>query len=414
MFAGPAYPPPPSDLADIARVEHTRKRRRLLYSCQKQDLDALMAAQLGHVRRAAWGEPDLTANPFLALWEQAARLYSEAPIIVPPPGGEVVVEAMERSGIWSMMQRVQRDTLGLREMFVHAALIDGELVFRPVFPDLVEVKVDVSRPSTPTHIIEHVYVDGAWRKESHTEPLPFVVYHAADTGWVFDPFALREVVEGSLNIGLLLTYYQHVVRNAAWSQRYAVGVEAAANAEQDASGRGGRSEIVTDPATLLLLRGSEEGGQPLIGQWSPPVDPEGLLRSIAMYERRILLLAGLNPPDVMRQEADIRSGYSLAVARESVREQQRLSEPMFRRGDLQLIALAARLLGAPETGYRIEYRGLPPSPQEMAAEREQVLALLGAGLLDRVAAYMRLNPGVSEDEARAKVNQIAITNRATQ
>ena len=126
-----------------------------------------------------------------------------------------------------------------------------------------------------------------------------------------------------------------------------------------------------------------------------------------MYEKRILTLAGLQPPDVTRQEADIRSGYSLAVARDSVREFQRTFEPQFRKGDSLTLALIATLLNR-ATGtsyseeprdYRVQYRGLPRSPAEQAAQLTELSARMAAGLVGPVSAYMEIHPGVMRDEA---------------
>ena len=449
-----SLPPPPRDLSELPRVRHTALRRRLLYSEFEADLVRLMEQQLGTVRRDAWGHPDLTANPYLSLWSQSSRLYAEEPDVVPPDASAApFVDALATAGVWAMMQRVQRDTLALREMLVRLDVVDGGLTMRTVSPDFVEASSHPRNPSQPVRVTEAMQIGSRWfrvvtdvsdpaypsyyaedehgvdasdevlggrfdgaaypyRDSAGAPILPFVLYHAALTGCLWDPYTMREVVEGSLNIGLLLTYYQHVVRNCAFAQRYIVGAEVmGAGVEGDAQGT--RRAIVTDPASVLMLDVGEGGAQPLIGQWVSPVDPEGLLRPISMYERRILLLAGLAPPDVAKQEADIRSGYSLAVQRESVREAQRLYEPMFRRGDTELLRVAAALINGatgtayPETGYRIVYRGLPPSPVEEGAEREHVLSLLAAGLIDRVSAYQRIHPGTTPAEASAALAAIA-------
>jgi hypothetical protein len=66
----------------------------------------------------------------------------------------------------------------------------------------------------------------------------------------------------------------------------------------------------------------------------------------------------------------------------------------------------------PETGYRINYRGLPPSPVEEQAEREHVLELVAAGFLHPVEAYMRLHPGTTQEDAERKLQEIATARRA--
>lgn len=461
-------PPVPASPDEIERINETRLRRRLLYSDYEQDVLQLMQAQLGSVRRQAWGRPDLTANPYLAVADQVSQLYAEEPQVMGPGGHEELLQRMANAGVWPMMQRVQRDTFGLREMLVRVTVATetGDLVLTPVFPDLVEARCSPRRPSMPEAITEHIDLgDNRWarmvtdlgdeklgiqpslavydatnskditeevlgrpamvgeaypyRNELGEPILNYVVYHAAETGRLWDYMTLFEVARGALNICLLLTYYQHMVRTSSWPQRWAVGVTVAgAEAVTTDGSEAPRKEVVTDPSTLLLLYPSEEdGGQVMIGQWQPAGDPEAVLRSVSMYERRVLLLAGLEPPDTTRQEADIRSGYSLAVQRESVRAVQRQFEPMFRRGDLQLIALCAALLNRaegtsyPEVGYRIEYRGLPPSPTEQRADREHVLALLAAGMIHPLDAYMKLHPEVTEEEAQQRLNEIAQARR---
>lgn len=460
-----SLPPPPSSAAELKRINETRLRRRLLYSDFESDVLELMQAQLGTVRRDAWGRPDLTANPYLSVADQVSQLYAEEPAITAPQGSQELLERLASIGTWPMMQRVQRDTYGLREMLVRGTIEEGELVLTPIFPDMVTSRCSARTPNIPEAITEYVELDdGRWarivtdlgsratgvppthyaedattgkdiseavlgqprmvgdaypyRDGAGNPILNYVIYHAAETGRLWDYRTLSEVAIGSLNICLLLTYYQHMVRNCSWPQRWAVNVTVGGAEVVTTDGaQGSRKGVVTDPGTLLLLYADEETGQPMIGQWSPAGDPEAVLRSVSMYERRILLLAGLEPPDVARQEADIRSGYSLAVQRESIRRVQRQFEPMFRRSDLQLIAMSAALLNAAngtsyaETGYRLQYLGLPPSPVEERAKREHVLALLDAGMIHPVAAYMRLHPGVTEQEAQENLSQIALARR---
>jgi hypothetical protein len=450
-------PPPPKDVEEAQRVEHTRLRRRLLYSQYQQDLDARIRQAVGNVKADAWRPLDLTANPYLAIWQQIAVLYDAAPAVAVPAGSEPVAAALDAAGFWPLMQRVQRDTLGLREMLVRLSVDTmGHVVARPVFPDMVAVEVDPSAPSRPVKIkewlrdpvhgwVRHVYdirdpraplyaaytaggqdvseqvLGQTFRGEAYpyrladgTPILPWVVYHAAQTGTVFDPYTMREVVEGSLMLGVYLTFYGHVLRDASWPQRYTVGARVLGVDAVDGEGNriAGRREVTTDPATLLEMEVDPTfTGQPLVGQWQASADPVALLTSISMYERRVLTLAGLQAPDVTRQQADIRSGYSLAVSREQARAVQRLYEPQFRRGDLQLIATVAALLNrstgaeyaeAP-SAYRIAYAGLPESAAERMATLAEIKARIDAGLVGPVSAFIELNPGTPYQEAFAAV-----------
>lgn len=438
------------------RWDHTRRRRRLLYSQFIEDLREKLARDIGHVRREAWGDIDLSGNPFLALYEQLAVAYTERPIVRPPPGGEALAEAVAASGYWELMQRVQRDTLALREMLVHVDVdAEGKPQITTVFPDEVEVECAAGERTRPVVVRRWVKEDGEeyLHEWSATAPhykvykgdvdvtaavlgatftgegypyrdaegvpfVPWVIYHAAQTGTVWDAWTMSEIVEGSLNIGVLLTYYRHVVLNAAWAQRWVMGAQPAGAdlVEGQGDGRPGlgstatRHAIVADPSTLLQLSkiDPDDPAAPQIGQWSPPADPEAILRSVLAYEARILDLARARA-GASRTEADIRSGYSLAVERESVRELQKSFIGQFALADAALMAIVANLrgLGEPTTGWRFTYYSPPKSAAELRTEREELQAKQSAGLLSKVGLYMALNPGASRDEAIAALAEAA-------
>jgi hypothetical protein len=165
--------------------------------------------------------------------------------------------------------------------------------------------------------------------------------------------------------------------------------------------------VVTDPATMLMLQTREGGGNPQAITLASAADPEAVLRSIGMYERRILQIAGFSTPDVAKQNADIRSGYSLAVSRESVREQQAKSETTFRPADCALMALAAvvgnrfhgRAFSEDVEDYRITYRGIPEAPGEETERVKAITARREAGLIGPIKAYQEAYPGTPRPEA---------------
>lgn len=440
--------------AVASRKEHQRLRHRLLYGQADEDIRSRIIAAVGGSRMAAWGPLDLTSNPFLSVWGQAAATYRTAPAVFAPPGGEQAAIAIEAAGYWPLMQRVQRDTLAMREMLVRIDVDDtGELYIVPVHPFLVDVEVDPRNPYRAVAVREEredpddgkrkVYVTcdprsrlyyatdehgtdvservlgGLYSGQAYpfTDAdgiplLPYVTYRAALTGSYWDAFTGRELVETSLQLGVLYSFFMHCVKDASWPQRYAVDMEAKGAVDEHGDHTSGRhSGIVTDPALLLQLQStSVEGTSGQIGQWGAASDPETLLRAIQAYERRAVD-AALGTANVSRTTSDIRSGYSLAVSREEQRELQRSYEPVFRRSDLELLGKVSALLGGPSTGWRIEYKALPKDPAEHAAELDRLTKAIEAGLMSKVDAYLQLHPQMSTEEAEAALRIIGTINR---
>lgn len=439
----------------------------MLYGVWQEDLDARLLKALGGIRREAWGLPDLSSNVFRASVSALAVLYDRPPQVHhDAPGAQGLVTQVRRAGLWSMMQRHQRDTIGLREMLTR---VDGVITpsgpalrYRPVYPDMVIAQGDPEQPDHPIRISEcrlrrdpttkrtawtwdvwdvsdpdhpvfqvrdatsggegkdlsEVYLgvrgglhDDAYpskyRQADGLPRLPYAMRHAAITGELWDAFEAYELVEGSLNCGVLWTFFGHCVRNASWPQRYAVNVRLpSAGLEGDAP-ENRRDAVVSDPATVLIFEVAEEGsGQPLLSQWAPGADPEKIQEAVALYERRVAAYAGIAPSDVQRVAGDPRSGFAIALNREAQREAQRRYEPVFRPPDEELLELSAIVMNDlggtsyPEFGYRVAYQGLPPSPEEQQATRDQNDWDVLNDQASPIDVYIREHPGATESDAR--------------
>jgi hypothetical protein len=446
-------PPLPANPAEAQRVQHTRLRRRVLYSMHEPDVRQRLTEAVGPTRAQAWKLTDMTSNPAWYVCSQLAALHRESPEVTPPDGGEDVAASVAEAGFWQLSQRNQRDTIGLNDMFVRVDLDPdtSEPGFRLVPPDLVEVTASPFAPAQPLAMKEWMQdpdEPGQW-VQLVTDPrrllyqavnadgldvservlkgtftgeaypwfvngqavLPYVAYHAAETGYALEPYGGREVFEGSLQLGVYYSFFGHILRNAAWGQRWILGAEPVGG-DMDEDGR--RREVVADPATLLVLRQLEDaGGQAQVGQFSPPVDPDRILAAIERYEQRVVEMA-LSTVGVSRRESDVRSAMSLAVSREAQREAQRAYEPVFRRSDLRLLRLTSGLMGGPTEGWRIQYRGAPRDSFELDADLKRMQGQIAAGLLDRVTAYQQLHPGLTRPEAAAAVQIIADANRTAE
>jgi hypothetical protein len=442
-------PPAPRSASELQRVMHSRLRRQVLYGLHEEQVRERLYLALGTTRANATRVIDMTANPAWYVCSQLAGLYREIPEISPPEGGEDTAAAVLEAGWWQLAQRVQRDTIGLNDSFVRVDIgPDGAPAFRLVPPDLVEVVASPLAPSQPLAIKEWISdpddtskwvqlvtdprsrtymalddkgldvtsrVLGADSFSGEAYPflvdglpvLPYVAYHAAETGYALDPYSGREVFDGAIQLGMYYSFFGHTLRQASWAQRWVLGAEPVGG-DADESGR--RRDVVADPATAAVFRPTEEGGgNPQVGQWSAPVDPDKFYAAIERYERR-LVESALSTVGVSRRESDVRSAMSLAVSREAQRDAQRAYEPVFRRSDTKLLRLVAGLRGDPTDGWRINYRSLPRDSSELAAELALMQGQIAAGLLDKVSAYKQIHPGLTDSEAEAAVKRIAETN----
>ena len=203
------------------------------------------------------------------------------------------------------------------------------------------------------------------------------------------------------------------MKSASWAQKYVAGLTLAGLNTLDQNELSRRASISTDPSSILVFtQDPDSQGQPLVGQFGIATDPNDLLESVSKYEMRVALSAGISPSDISRQSADPRSGFALAVSKAGQRSAQAKYAPCQRMGDEELLAktaiLANKYLGTslPEDGYRVSYHSIPLSPEEMRAQREDIIAKLQAGLISPVTAVMMMYDDMDSKEARDYLAQI--------
>tara|TARA_Y100001973_G_scaffold5278_1_gene7428 strand:- start:3147 stop:4601 length:1455 start_codon:yes stop_codon:yes gene_type:complete len=437
------------DLERRLQLEVGSTRAAVISIC---DTSHNLTQSLANTLAQSYVRPPLISNP-----EPAEALIGE--------GG-----ALARAGYFALMSRFERDLIALRELLLAVSVTPaGDLVLRPVFPDYVVAQADPNDPSRAVEIAElrlrdvpghgrvwayDVYsisgvpsyrVVGAsgdlenkditpealgvpaaigdaypFRDSEGAPVLPFVFYHANRTAGLFDPWAYSTVVEGTLSIGVFYSFLAHCMRSASWPQRAAIGL-VPSGLSPNQSGR--VQEIVTDPTSLLTLTSDPSfDGQGFLHQFAPASDPDSLMSVIASFERTLVSAAGVSAADFARISGDPRSGYSLSITRAALREQQRKIEPQLtgdgETGDTGLFRLCAIMLNRwaesqgmagtlPESGYSIDYQGVPMSTAEKEAQRRALLEMIAAGLMSPVDAFIELNPGTTEQEARAALQKIA-------
>lgn len=458
----------PDSAADIERWEHSALRYRMLYGRWREDLRQAIQDAVGTKRQKAFRVVDLSGNIFRAAAEAVCTVYDRGGTLHQEGDGAEnldLLAAWKGSGWWSQMPQFQRDVWGQRDGFLRFDVIKdgsvGRCRFRPVAPHLTVAKGTFEVPDQPAFFREareRCPLDGgepewvwdeidvrsstpAFRvlsaggqdvtgdfidlkgkpdlvgphfpwletpRDESTWIMPVIAYHAAVTNRMYDPFSLREVVDGTMITGMLWSFFVHCVKSASWPQRWMRNVKVVSGALPD--DHPGAQAVVTDPATVLELEdvaGPTAAGTPQgqVGQWGAGAEPDKLVTANSIYERRILSLAGINPADVTRISGDPRSGYALAVSRSAQREAQRRFTPIFQRSDELLVNQVARLWNgrglskAPTEGWRVAYKPIPLSPDEEKAQREKWRELIELGLADPVVAYMDLHPGLTMEQA---------------
>ena len=465
-------PPAPTNPEEASRWEHTRHRRALKEGRWARLLEDRLQVQLGSVRRQAIGLPAMSSNRFDEISNELATLYDAPPDVAHNTAGGAVEELcgsnglIARSGLWPQMARFQSMVIALREMWMRVDVDDGRLVYRPVSPDMTIAESDPSRPTVPLAYAEirlrHIRGEAQWawdvldirnpadpsytvrlakdggmgedvtlevlggtysgadypyRRADGTPILPVVLYHASLYGdRLFDAFHGIEIYEGSLDLSVLDTYLHHVLRDASYPQRWAIGVRVAGADMVDGGSRGQRVEVVTDPTTILMLDAAMEQ-QPQVGQFVAGADVEKIEATIAAIAHRLATAAGLAPTEMQRTSGSAKSGYAISLSQDGKRTAQRKYILQQRDADERLVAVSAtlynRAMGTqfPEGGYSVHYREIPLSPEELASRRAHAMEMMEAGLMDKVEA-LRLFGSLTHEDAVARLDQIAAAKMA--
>jgi len=452
----------PGSSEDFDRRTHTRLRRRMLAGTWRTDLIDHLRRHFDPVRQSIQGVPDISTNVFLSVVQQLSALYSTKPAVSNPDGGEALIDMVASAGWWSMAPRLQRLVLGLRECFVRPSFKEGSLLYRIITPDMLYTEASMDSPDEPNFVVEarprhwnnrlwwtwdvvdlrdptnpkfaiilpkqgdvkenkDITVDimrlapgeslsgtsYPWRDSNKAPVMPYVLYHAERTGYLFDAYEGAEMVEGALTVAVLWTFFLHNVRDCSWSQKYTLNAELQGLRPQSEGDSVSQHRAISTDGSSILQFMSDPGASAAIGQWAPAVNPQVLGDAIAQYETRLSVHYNLSPSDYVSQSTP-QSGYAISLKRESVREAQRKFEEQFRRGDVQLMRVSAVMSGqVPEEGYQITYPGLPVTSQELTDSLAKHKGLIDLGLASKVDAFRELNAGISREVALQRLREIA-------
>jgi len=309
--------------------------------------------------------------------------------------------------------RVIKDHTGKRSKVWTWDLLDirnpEEPSYRVVLPG-DDLDVDNPQADLTKQVLGGTFTGPDYPYRVEGEPvIPYVLYHRQRGNQLWDPFAGRELVDATLQVGALYSLWGYLVRDASHPLRYLSGAKIRGT-EQRGSGSTTRQEVHVDPTAILQL--IPDGGTPVqAGQWQAGADPERMQIAIDSYEIRSAAHGGLQPDDMQRVGGP-ESGVAIALKREAVREQQRIMVPEFERGDRGTLSRIAALLNRyrgtsyPETGWRLRYPGIPLTPQERSVRLEEARAEISLGVASLVDVVLAKNPGWTREEAQAHLDLV--------
>lgn len=453
---------------EIARRVHSYERWAVLYGRHSQLVEVRMRETLGTTRKDFIGAPDLSLNLLSQVSRWMAVSYQSPPVITHAKDEAAAAEMAalcDAMGLWSLMRRVNRDTIGLRDCLVRVGVNGaGRPYARIAWPHHIEAEPWPGEPDTPMLVKEarEAWVQGqciqyrevhglrregdrivGYRYCEHIEPgqgdaealsrslgmdtatypyiddrgdavLPYAWYHAGHPCGLWDTWEWIDIFDATLTVCVLRSMYTHALRQASWAQRWLInGQPAGASA-----GVNGELALTPDPTMVLTIEATalaaENGLTPQAGQWQAPQNLQDLLGSIRSYSHDALQAAGLPAAEVLRTGADPRSGLSLAVSREAQREVQAEYVPQFEAGDrqlLQLVAICAGISGVAslpiDMGWRTKHQTLGLSTDEMLKRASYTQTATTQRLISRAEAYMLHHPGVTMQQAEERADELA-------
>lgn len=457
--APPIRPAPRGDDAD--RMAEQAFRRRVLTGRWKTDLEHTIRQAVGTKRADAWRLPDTSSNPARQYCHAVSELYTRSPMVrhaTDERAGDIIRRVLDEASWVARMQALQPLTVGVREGILRVDLVGERIVLREVDPSYVTAKGRPSDRSQPRKVTEYrqrvdprdpgrvswvretwdldaatvtmtdetdedvtdlhlgdarypyVYVDGS----GEVRPImPYIFYHAQDTGRLFDAFEMSEIFTGTLMGGVYWSFFSHRLRSASWPQRYMAGLQPAgvepSTSSVDGFGEGRRDIVVADPAVVLALEPVEDlQGQAMIGAFPDGSPLSEYVDAVTTYDRHTISTAGLDASEIQRMDGDPRSGYAISLSAHGKREAKRRFEGSFSKSDALLCQTVARMLAGgvatgrvvgladlyrslPTRGYEVSYTSLGLTPEEKRAVAAEISSLIAAGVL-------------TVDEARRKLD----------
>ena len=269
-----------------------------------------------------------------------------------------------------------------------------------------------------------------WRYADGSPFIPIGWFRSIYTGALWQTYARRGAFLATLDIGDISTAIRAGVRAASGQVVLAWGLSPPASMVAQAGQQGTRQNIALNPGDMLFLVPDTAAMEKTITPNVEVINPAGNLQQQALYldSKRAQIAAnlGISSANVTRASANPTSAAALTISDAGRREHMALTEPLYRAADLDFLRKVAALTNlwgndpanaafaatptpwtdVPETGYSIEYYGLPVDANAQRAERESDEFELQKGLVSPVDLWLRRNPGATREDAVRALAQV--------
>jgi len=443
------------------RWKLTGLARRILETAQwRYDLLEFMGSVVSQLAIDNWGRPSIAIDLLKMVVGKIAQLYRLAPVFSNPDATDEAQAYLKELNPFKRHRRINRLTIGLRECHVRVHW-RGETGADPeiVTPDYVVPSAPANNPTVPNKIAHAVHLkdprksnvsawfweawdisdlespkymilDAQWKDvssffdlapdyswidtETGVPYMPWILYHAEDTGALYDPAAWMELIDGTLMVGVLATFWTHIVKNASWNQPFGLDVELRGLTPTSTGEK--VSRVPTDPTSLLMFD-SISGKTGQLGNLERPADPQYVIQAIIQYAEWVLSQVGLG---VEQAQQAPQSGVALSIRHDGVVRLQQEYVTAFRTGDKEYLRVLSQVTNSfsdadvptlPTSGWRIKYPAAPQTRDEIVAKLAQKKAQIEMGLLSPVDVIMEMELGLTRVEALAELIRIQDENK---
>jgi len=269
-----------------------------------------------------------------------------------------------------------------------------------------------------------------WRYADGSPFIPIGWFRSIYTGSLWQTYARRGAFLATLQIGDIATAIRASVRASSGQVVLSWGLSPPASIVSQAGQQGTRQSIALNPGDMLFLAPDAAAMEKTVTPNVHTINPAGNLQQQALYldqvRAQIAANLGISSSSVTRASANPTSAAALTISDAGRREHMALTEPLYRAADLDFLRKVAALVNlwgndpanaataatptpwtdVPETGYSIEYFGLPADANAQRAAREADEFELQKGLVSPVDLWLRRNPGATRQDAVRALAQV--------